>query len=232
MNTKNSTVKYLHGEVLNLFSQLWVCSGWCYWVSVLWMIRILPCYKCEQNHPAWLPAPWKYQLSSLPIAPIQQLGCVPYFYLLWFVMAFLLMGQTVWEPFLCPWASCSRDYPDFSCQGVPWENQLGHDRGISAVWCLMDPKHLAKKWTNGQLVPRTAVKIWLLWDSGGEEGTRALSWVAARGLQTSCCSIREWLRLKWCLEVIWCLSSLLKQGPLEQITQAHDSIWRKNIVFP
>lgn len=105
-------------------------------------------------------------------------------------------GTNCVRAFSLPRASCSRDYPDFSCQGVPWENQLGHDRGISAVWCLMDPKHLAKKWTNGQLVPRTAVKIGLLWDSGGEEGTRALSWVAARGLQTSCRSVREWLRLK------------------------------------
>lgn len=49
MNTKNNTVKYLHGEVLNLFSQLWVCSGWCYWVSVLWMIRTLPCYNVNRT---------------------------------------------------------------------------------------------------------------------------------------------------------------------------------------
>lgn len=45
----NYSVKYLHGEVLNLLSQLWVCSGWCYWISVLWMIVTLLWYNVNRT---------------------------------------------------------------------------------------------------------------------------------------------------------------------------------------
>lgn len=168
MYTENNySVKYLHREFLNLFSQLWVrefiqadITGYQY-------------YERQQRYcGVMLTEPSSLDFCSLEILiilppnsfnPVNGMCAIFLFVMIILRMTtqqrlkatFILVGPTLGGSFSCSWGQLDRGLFLVSLWRPCWimsrERRLGHEKGVSALWRLMDQNISQTKETKGLL---------------------------------------------------------------------------------